>query len=160
MKQRASDNLFSDGPMIDNHAAWLIVGGFTHADDWRLKPDGSRAVFCGEAPKEAGVYAFLVDGVISYVGSAQIGIKIRLRRYVLADNKRTSMRVRQAIEAELQVGRTVEVFAIVPEPINCRGLPIDPVVGLEEGLALQLRFLTFPRVAFFGGLTTSTSFVG
>ncbi|RYF23669.1 MAG: hypothetical protein EOO77_01695 [Oxalobacteraceae bacterium] len=44
------------------------------------------------------------------------------------------MRVRQAIEAELRAGRTVEVFTIVPEPINCRGLPIDPVVGLEEGL--------------------------
>ncbi|TXM90296.1 hypothetical protein FV223_18995 [Methylobacterium sp. WL116] len=44
------------------------------------------------------------------------------------------MRVRQAIEAELRAGRTVDVFTIVPEAINYRGLPIDPVVGLEEGL--------------------------
>ncbi|WP_187276711.1 GIY-YIG nuclease family protein [Methylobacterium sp. WL30] len=120
--------------LIENHAAWLIVGGFTPAGYWQLKPDSSRAVFHGDAPKERGVYAYLVDGVISYVGSAQIGIRVRLRRYVLADNKRTSMRVRQAIESELRAGRTVEVFTIVPEPINYRGLPIDPVVGLEEGL--------------------------
>lgn len=120
--------------MIENHAAWLIAGGFVRTGDWRLKSDSSRAVFYGDAPKEAGVYAYLVDGVIFYVGSAQIGIRLRLRRYVLADNKRTSMRVRQAIEAELRAGRTVDVFTIVPESINYRGLPIDPVVGLEEGL--------------------------
>lgn len=80
------------------------------------------------------MYAFLVDGVISYVGSAQIGIRIRLRRYVLADNKRTSMRVRQTIEQNLRKGRSVEAFTVVPAPITWRGLPIDPVVGLEEGL--------------------------
>ncbi|MCJ2009159.1 hypothetical protein [Methylobacterium sp. J-092] len=44
--------------LIENHAAWLIVGGFTHAGDWRLKPDSSRAVFYGDASKEAGVTEF------------------------------------------------------------------------------------------------------
>lgn len=122
------------GSMIQNHRDWLEAGGFGRAGDWQLNKAQSRAVFCGEAPKEAGVYAFLVDGVIFYVGSAQIGIKRRLRRYVLADNKRTSMRVRQAIEADLRIGRTVEVLAIVPGPITSNGLPIDPILGLEEGL--------------------------
>ena len=120
--------------MIENHAAWLILGGFTHAGDWLLKPDSSRAEFHGSAPKEAGVYAYLVGGVISYVGSAQRGLKRRLRHYVLADNKRTSMRVREAIEAKLKAGLKVEVFTIVPAPMTHNGLPIDPVVGLEEGL--------------------------
>ena len=120
--------------MIENHAAWLIAGGFTRTGDWRLDKDKPRAAFYGDAPKEAGVYAYLVGGVISYVGSAQRGLKRRLRHYVLADNKRTSMRVREAIEAKLKAGLKVEVFTIVPAPMTHNGLPIDPVVSLEEGL--------------------------
>lgn len=120
--------------MPENHAEWLEAGGFIRAGAWRLNEDHSRAAFHGDAPSEAGVYAYLVDGVISYVGSAQRGLARRLRRYVLADNKRTSMRVRQEIEKQLQDGRAVDVFTIVPEHMTHNGLPIDPVVGLEEGL--------------------------
>lgn len=125
--------------MTENHKAWLRTGGFVQVGDWRLNEDRSRAVFHGDAPKEAGVYAYLVDGVISYVGSAQRGLKRRLRHYVLADNKRTSMRVREAITVKLLAGHAVEVFTIVPEPMEHKGLPIDAVVGLEEGLIRFVR---------------------
>jgi hypothetical protein len=45
--------------------------GFARMEDGRFDEDRFRAVFHREVPKKAGVYAYLVGGVILNVGSSQ-----------------------------------------------------------------------------------------
>ena len=116
--------------------AKLEAGGFRRAGTWhRDEVSGSIRFEGSEAlPRQPGVYAYAVGGVVHYVGSAQHGIHGRLRHYEIAKTMRTAYRVRQEILALLVVGQEVEVFVIVPEPMTLHGLPVDTVAGLEEGL--------------------------
>jgi hypothetical protein len=94
-------------------AAWLIAAGFMRAGVWRRDEVSGSVRFDGEAalPREPGVYAYAVAGEVRYVGSAQRGLRRRLRHY-----------------------------EIVPEPLSLKsGLPVDAVAGLEEGLIRSLR---------------------
>ena len=76
----------------------------------RWKLDAAwRARLIGEVPKQPGVYAFAVNGKVHYVGSAQRGLAKRLRRY------ETTQTLRR------------------------RGLPVDPIAGLEEGLIREMQ---------------------
>jgi hypothetical protein len=98
--------------------------------------------FDGEAalPREPGVYAYAVAGEVRYVGSAQRGLRRRLRHYEIAKTLRTSHRIRQEILTLLSQEQVVEVLTIVPEPLLLKsGLPVDAVAGLEEGLIRSLR---------------------
>jgi hypothetical protein len=45
----------------------LLACGFTQVRSWHLTPAGDL-VFETAVPKEAGVYAFVRDGVVLYVG--------------------------------------------------------------------------------------------
>jgi hypothetical protein len=63
----------------------------------------------------------------------------RLRHYEIAKTLRTASRIRQEVLAVLADGREVEVFTIVPPPETVNGLPVDMVLGLEEGLIRSWR---------------------
>lgn len=123
------------------NTAQLLAGGFTRAGAW-LRDDVSGSIrFEGDKPlpKEPGVYAYAVAGVVRYVGSAQRGLRRRLRHYEIAKTLRTAHRIRQEILSLLAEGQEVEVFTIVPPAIALHGLPIDVVAGLEEGLIRSWR---------------------
>jgi hypothetical protein len=120
----------------------LLAGGFVRAGVWRRDDRTGSIRFEGDAPlpKEPGVYAYAVGGVVQYVGSAQRGLRRRLRHYEITKTLRTAHRIRQEILTLLADGREVEVFTIVPPPITLStGLPIDVVAGLEEGLIRSWR---------------------
>ena len=119
--------------MIDATDKRLIAGGFEVSGRWELDT-ASRARFVGEAPKQPGVYAYAVNGKVLYVGSAQRGIAKRLRHYEITKTKRTAFRIRGWITKEIRAGSKVTVLTIVPRPMRRNGLPVDPIVGLEEGL--------------------------
>ena len=124
------------------NTAQLIDGGFTRAGVWRAHDIEGFIRFEGDQPlpKEPGVYAYAVGGVVRYVGSAQRGLSRRLRHYEIATTLRTAHRIRQEILALLAGGHEVEVFTIVPAPMmHSSGLPIDVVAGLEEGLIRSWR---------------------
>ena len=115
----------------------LIEAGFELVGCWR--PAAGSIELDGAARREAGVYAYVVEGVVKYVGSAQRGLHGRLRRYAITKTLRTSARVRGEIQECLTCGKTVEVYALVPPPLVWKELPVDLVVGLEEGLIRQLQ---------------------
>jgi hypothetical protein len=48
-------------------------------------------------------------------------------------------RVRAKITEALNLGAHVRVLFVVCAPISWRGLPIDPIAGLEEGLIRNLQ---------------------
>ena len=124
-----------------SNTAQLLAGGFTRAGVWRVHETEGFIRFDGDEPlpKAAGVYAYAVGGVVSYVGSAQRGLRKRLRHYEIAKTLRTAHRVRQEILTLLASGHEVEVFVIVTSPMTLNGLPVDGVAGLEEGLIRSWR---------------------
>ena len=119
------------------NTAQLLAGGFTRAGVWRHDETSGSIRFEGEKPlpREPGVYAYAVGGLVRYVGSAQRGLRQRLRHYEIAKTLRTAHRIRTEILALLAAGHEVEVFTMVPPRMKFDGgLPFDSVVGLEEGL--------------------------
>jgi hypothetical protein len=86
----------------------LLDAGFERIGAWRVIGTAARIELDGKSDRGAGVYAFVVDGVIHYIGSAQRGLHVRLRRYVTSKTLRTSARIRNNIIACLKAGNTVE----------------------------------------------------
>jgi hypothetical protein len=123
------------------HTDQLIRGGFVRAGAWHRDEASASIRFVGEKPlpREAGVYAYAISGVVHYVGSAQRGLRNRLRHYEIAKTLRTASRIRKEVLAVLADWREVDVFTIVPPPETVNGLPVDMVLGLEEGLIRSWR---------------------
>jgi hypothetical protein len=123
------------------HTDQLIKGGFVRSGAWHRDEASDSIRFVGQKPlpRDAGVYAYAISGVVHYVGSAQRGLRNRLRHYEIAKTLRTAHRIRQEVLAVLAEGREVEVFTIVPPPETVNGLPVDMVLGLEEGLIRSWR---------------------
>lgn len=123
------------------HLEMLVQGGFVHIGEWQANSSGS-IVFKGDnsIPREAGVYAYVVDGMAHYIGSAQRGLRSRLRHYEIAKTMRTAHRIRHEILELIVTGHTVDVFVMTPPPLVLNDvLPINTVAGLEEGLIQSLR---------------------
>ena len=123
------------------HVEQLLKGGFVHAGAWHRDETSGSIRFEGarSLQSEAGVYAYVVNGAVHYVGSAQRGLRSRLRRYEITKTLRTSHRIRQEILAVLADGREIDIYTIVPPSKTVNGLPVDMVVGLEEGLIRSWR---------------------
>jgi hypothetical protein len=113
----------------------LTAAGFQEAAHWELDLDGQPHLI-GQAPIEPGVYAFIVNDEIYYVGAAQRGLRARLRKYANLKNRGVvAARIRGLITGELRSGRQVTVLAIAARrTIAWEGLPINLIAGLEEGL--------------------------
>jgi hypothetical protein len=93
----------------------IVAAGFALKGHWSIGPAG-EPVFDHPVPSEAGVYAYVVDDEIFYVGSAQRGIGKRLRTYLLTQQRRTAFRIRGRIRQALEDGRKVAMYVIVPPP--------------------------------------------
>jgi hypothetical protein len=119
----------------------LTRAGFVRIGEWRRTESGEGLRLEGEAERLAGVYAYVVDGEVRYVGSAQRGLHTRFRRYIATKTMRTSGRIKGKIIECLKKGSLVEVFTFSPPAFDWRGLPIDLVAGLEEGLIRSMRDL-------------------
>jgi hypothetical protein len=117
----------------------LLRGGFRHLGDWVSLPDGEFELSV-KAPVDAGVYAFLVDGWVKYVGLTQRGLRTRMGHYRRGHKRqRTSARVKGLIAAALSAGEKVSVLIATPQPMEWNGLPINSAAGLEAGLIRLLR---------------------
>ena len=123
---------------MTNGRELLIAGGFVSIGRWRV--ENGEAVFAGEAPKERGVYAFIFNGEVVYVGCAQDGLSSRMRSYRRNQLRQESRRpVHAAVAEAIWNAREIEVLAIRgPDDISWNGMPIDVIAGLEEGLIRRL----------------------
>ena len=133
---RDSGGSMGKAEATDRTTEQLLAGGFIRAGAWHRHATSGSIEFRGDdlLPPSPGVYAYAIKGVVHYVGSAQRGLRGRLRRYEITKTMRTSVRVRKEILKFLIKGGEVEVFTIVPPSETIRGLPVDMVAGLEEGL--------------------------
>ncbi len=117
----------------------LIDAGFDLLGECRANGDGAFA-FTTQAPTDAGVYAFAVDGIIHYVGLTRFGLRTRLGHYVYGhERQKTSARVKGLILEALAAGRCVSVLIARPPQFEWNGLPVDGAAGLETGLIKLIR---------------------
>jgi hypothetical protein len=126
------------GPSPKVHPDVLIKAGFRAAGQWRRTPTG--IVLEGDPPKQSGVYAFILDDSVVYVGVSLGSLRGRMGQYRLANPKqRTSFRINGLIKIALDEGRTVGVLLATPEPSRWGELPVNTSAGLEVGLIQAMR---------------------
>lgn len=113
----------------------LLRGGFRLLGEWRPTEDGEFEL-SAKAPPDAGVYAFVVDGWIRYIGLTQRGLSTRMGHYRRGHQRqRTSARVKKLISTTLKEGKPVQVLIAIPDKaMEWNGLPINAAAGLEAGL--------------------------
>lgn len=120
-------------------AARLIDAGFIRIGQWTSISDEAFELDC-IVPADAGVYAFVVDGIINYIGLTQRGLRGRMAHYVRGHaRQRTSARVKGLILTALNAGSRVEVLIATPEATTWNGLPVLTAPGLEAGLIRMIR---------------------
>lgn len=111
----------------------LLAAGFQPVGVWQLV-DG-KLELSAKASTAAGVYAFIVDEAVAYVGVTQNGLQTRMDQYRRGHTRqRTSARVNALIRKAVEGGKTVAVMTVVPPSLEWNGLPIDGAAGLEVGL--------------------------
>lgn len=117
----------------------LIGGGFVRLGSWVVDGTGGIALDA-PAPHDAGVYAFVVDGLIKYIGVSRAGISSRMSNYRLGQSgQKTSARVNQLIKDHVTVGTAVEIYVASPPALEWNGLPVVTAAGLEAGLIKMIQ---------------------
>ncbi len=117
----------------------LRRAGFQSLGEWAPAPDGAIHLR-GTAPAEPGVYAFVLDEVVVYVGLTNNGLKARLNDYRRGHaGQRTSARVKGLIAHALASGQKVKILAATPSDQDWHGLPVNTAAGLEAGLIQTIR---------------------
>jgi hypothetical protein len=98
-------------------------------------------IISGNSEPKPGVYAFVVDGEICYIGSTQRGLHERLSHYQITQGKYTAARVRSEVLKVIKSGKKVEVFTYMPDPTTVvrDSLPVDLVAGIETALLRKFR---------------------
>jgi hypothetical protein len=116
----------------------LLDAGFHNVGEWRLLADGEFEL-SAPAPNEPGVYVFVVNGGVHYVGLTLTTLHRRLGQYRRGHvRQRTSARVKALIKAALVIGQRVEVLVATPDAQTWNGLPVNTAAGLEAGLIRRI----------------------
>jgi hypothetical protein len=126
--------------------------GFKEAGWWELCPQVKGGVrFRLKAfQNDRVLYAFVVDGVVRYVGvceAADTTLRDRMSRYQNLIGAGTNARIAAEIKTCLSEGQSVLIFALKPDGGPKRlHLDVDYVKGLESPLIKALRPLWNRRV--------------
>jgi hypothetical protein len=117
----------------------LTSAGFTSLGEWILDTrDG--IVLNVDAPNESGIYAFIEENVVAYVGIANSGFRTRFEGYCRGHEKQTTnARVKKLIQQKVSKGRSIKVLIATPAPGEWNGLLVNTAAGLEAGLIEMIR---------------------
>jgi hypothetical protein len=117
----------------------LLRAGFLFLGEWQ-PGEGGEFKLDTRAPADSGVYAFVVDDVVKYVGLTQRGLHARLEGYRRGyERQKTNARVNALIAEALANGKRVKVLVATPEPMSWKGLPVTTAAGLEAGLIAMIK---------------------
>jgi hypothetical protein len=128
-------------PAPREDTSWKVLtdAGFEFIGEWTQDP---RSVIRldAKAPTLPGVYAFIVDDVVVYVGLTLSALKTRFDQYRRGHKgQRTSSRINGRIAETLKSGKKVKVLVATPEPSEWQELPVNTSAGLEVGLIEMIR---------------------
>jgi hypothetical protein len=127
---------------MTSHRAFLKSGGFKLRGVCSSGTTNVTMIISGNSePKKPGVYAFVVDGEIRYIGSAQRGLHERLGHYQTTQGRYTAARVRAEVLKVIMGGKKVEVFTYMPNQTTIikNNLPVDLVAGIETALLRKFK---------------------
>lgn len=128
-------------PPAREDTSWKVLtdAGFEFIGEWTHDPE-SLLRLDARAPSAPGVYAFIVDDVVVYVGLTLSGLKTRFDRYRRGHKgQRTSSRINGRISETLHADKRVKVLVATPEPSEWKDLPVNTAAGLEVGLIEMIR---------------------
>jgi hypothetical protein len=112
----------------------LVAGGFAFSGRWILS-DAGELKLDGSLVKDAGVYAFAVEGVVIYVGVSTKSLADRLKLYAKpGSSQSTNLRLNGIIKDELHTFPFIEIYTATPPDSEWNGLPVSGTSGLEQGL--------------------------
>jgi hypothetical protein len=111
----------------------LLRSGFAEIGEWGRV--GDKLVLPAALPDHLGVYAFVIDDIVMYVGVAKMGLRKRIYFYANpGPTQKTSLRLNSLILHLLRSGKTIEVLVAMPGDMLWNGLPVHGSAGLEIGL--------------------------
>lgn len=128
-------------PAPREDTSWKVLtdAGFQLIGEWTQDPE-SLIQLDANAPALPGVYAFIVDDVVVYVGLTLSGLKTRFDQYRRGHKgQRTSSRINGRISETLSAGKKVKVLVATPEQSEWQELPVNTAAGLEVGLIEMIR---------------------
>jgi hypothetical protein len=116
-------------PREDTSWKVLTEAGFQFVGEWTRDPE-SLLRLDAKAPAAPGVYAFVVDDIVVYVGLTLGGLKTRLDQYRRGhESQATNLRINKRISQTLHEGKKVKVLVATPEPCEWRDLPVNTAAG-------------------------------
>lgn len=127
-------------PPLREDTSWEVLtqAGFQVIGEWAGNADG--IMLNAQAPAAPGVYAFVVDDIVVYVGLTLSGLRGRFDQYRRGhEGQRTSARINERIAETLRQGKHVKVLVATPEPLEWQELPVNTAAGLEAGLIEMIR---------------------
>lgn len=116
-------------------SAQLLAGGFEISGKIDRTPAG---LVMPALPKRAGVYAFVQDGVVQYVGVATRSLAQRVSGYARpGPTQTTNQRVNALLLRLLDEGTEINILCACPPDLEWNGFVMSGSVGLEAGLILR-----------------------
>jgi hypothetical protein len=116
----------------------LLSAGFERLGDCKLLENSFE--YSEKAPNKPGVYAFAVDGFVTYIGLTRGTLRTRLGHYIYGHaGQKTSYRIKGLILEALGQGRAVSACIALPPQFDWNGLPVYGPAGLETGLIRMVR---------------------
>jgi len=117
----------------------LLRAGFQLIGEWTQPASGGLQLEA-KAPAKPGVYAFVVDDVVAYVGLTNNDLRTRFDQYRRGHvGQRTNARVNNLIATALAEGRQIKVLVATPGSLEWNGLPVNTAAGLEAALIQKIR---------------------
>ena len=127
---------FADGK--NNNVSQLINAGFKETASWQLSTEG-KLELPHNLPKTDGVYAFVMDQTVLYIGVATENLSKRLYFYSRPGKSQlTNIRINRLIRDQLEMNGTILIYTASPPDFDWNGLPVDGDAGLELGLIQKL----------------------
>ena len=126
-------------PYEDTASIVLTEAGFKHLGDWTLDSQSATQLEA-TAPSTPGIYSFVVDDVVVYIGLTLSSLRARFDQYRYGHKgQKTSARINHRISQTLKVGKSVKVLIATPERMEWKNLPVNTAAGLEAGLIEMIR---------------------
>jgi hypothetical protein len=126
--------------MTKDALAQIVAAGFTRSAIWR---EAEQTQVFAEVPAEPGIYAFVVEGQVRYIGKTHTTLRGRMMNYQRRQRMQALSRPVHLAITEVHRGKgEIEVYTIVPDLSDHRlwnGLRVDFVVGLEAGMIQQFK---------------------
>jgi excinuclease UvrABC nuclease subunit len=93
-----------------------------------------------KAPRRPGVYAFVLDGTVVYIGLTRTTLSGRLGGYRRGHpGQPTNARLNPLIVDALKKGKRVSVLIATPSESKWNDLPVNTAAGLEAGLIEMIK---------------------